>query len=889
MKKLFFLIMIAVMFTVMFVQSGTAQTYVNSSTGNDATGDGSSGSPYKTFHKGYTMVASGGTINLTGTFTWTDADETGDLANTGYTIAKNLTIQGQDPLNTIIQAKSTYNTADRRVFTISNTYTVTFRNLKIRHGVALTNYKGGAIGSTYAQGGSVALNLYNVNISENSGYFKGPAGVYCEGSFTADRCTFENNYMDANTEFPRIALELEMASGSYTRWLKNCTFYNNTTVGTYASYGSTIFIDRSGVNIMNCTFLNNHYTFCSYAMSPNSSETRLTNCIIANSTGYDIYADRGNANGIIVVNSIVEVQKAGSTAISYTNCLTGEQPNLNITTPTTNGGNNLITPYLELTTGSVAINAGTTGTFGGTASGGSLTVPSIDQRGFTRSGTYDIGSYEYGYVWKGTTSNDFNTASNWIDGVVPPTGAIIVFDPNPVRDCILDQNRTIADIINSQSTYKLDVNGKQLTINGNVQLSNNAKIKADATNSTLIFAGTTAQTLSASSLENNSAYNLTLNNALGLTTNTDITIANTLTLTNGLLTLGSSNLTIGNVATISGTPSATNMIVATSTGQLIKTFTGTGSFVYPVGDNTGTAEYSPITLNFTSGTFSAASAGVLLSNSKYGSNSSASHYLNRYWTVTQSGISSFSCNVTAQYLPADVVGTESNIWTGKYSSGTWIGLNQADAVNHRLSGTVTGFSTFTGGEQSIMPVSLSSFTSNVAGQNINLKWITSSEQNNSGFNVERKTTETEWSKIGFVAGNGTINTQTSYTFTDTKLNTGKYQYRLKQIDNNGNFEYHSLSGEVEVGVPAKFELSQNYPNPFNPTTKIDYQLPLDSKVSLKIFDITGREVMSVLNNESRTAGYYTLNINASALSSGVYFYKVVADKYTQVKKMVVMK
>ncbi|MEI7485758.1 MAG: T9SS type A sorting domain-containing protein, partial [Ignavibacteriota bacterium] len=264
-----------------------------------------------------------------------------------------------------------------------------------------------------------------------------------------------------------------------------------------------------------------------------------------------------------------------------------------------------------------------------------------------------------------------------------------------------------------------------------------------------------------------------------------------------------------------------------------------------------------------------------------------------YWTVTQSGISSFSCDVTAQYLPADVVGTESSIYAGKYSSGVWIGLGQADAVNHRITGTVNGFSTFTGAENGVLPVSLSSFTSSVNVRDVKLNWVTSSEMNNSGFEIERAGIRQEatrnWEKMGFVTGKGTTNTPTNYSFTDSKLATGKYKYRLKQIDNNGNFEYHNLSGEVEVGVPTKYEMSQNYPNPFNPMTKIDFQLPMDGKVSLKIFDITGREMATLLNNEFKKADYYTVMFNGSNLSSGVYFYRITADKYVMTKKMVLVK
>ncbi|MCX6157804.1 MAG: T9SS type A sorting domain-containing protein, partial [Ignavibacteriae bacterium] len=92
-----------------------------------------------------------------------------------------------------------------------------------------------------------------------------------------------------------------------------------------------------------------------------------------------------------------------------------------------------------------------------------------------------------------------------------------------------------------------------------------------------------------------------------------------------------------------------------------------------------------------------------------------------------------------------------------------------------------------------------------------------------------------------------------------------------------------------VGVPAKYDLSQNYPNPFNPFTKVDFQLPNDSKVSVVIYDITGKEVNVIINNEFRKADYYTVMFNGSNLSSGVYFYRIIADKFVMTKKMLLLK
>jgi len=188
-----------------------------------------------------------------------------------------------------------------------------------------------------------------------------------------------------------------------------------------------------------------------------------------------------------------------------------------------------------------------------------------------------------------------------------------------------------------------------------------------------------------------------------------------------------------------------------------------------------------------------------------------------------------------------------------------------------------------------MPVNLLSFLSSESGRDTKLNWVTSSELNNSGFDVERISEGTDWTKVGFVTGKGTTQFPVTYTFEDNNLTTGKYRYRLKQIDYNGSFEYCYLSGDVDIGIPSKFNLSQNYPNPFNPVTKIDFTIPVDSKVSLIIYDVTGRETARIINNEVKKADYYTVAFNGSSFSSGVYFYKIISDNYVQTKKMMIVK
>jgi hypothetical protein len=192
-----------------------------------------------------------------------------------------------------------------------------------------------------------------------------------------------------------------------------------------------------------------------------------------------------------------------------------------------------------------------------------------------------------------------------------------------------------------------------------------------------------------------------------------------------------------------------------------------------------------------------------------------------------------------------------------------------------------------------LPVELASFTSSIDNRKVTLNWSTANEENNAGFEIERKlTSATVWATAGHVNGAGNSNTVRSYSFSDNNLNTGKYNYRLKQVDFNGNFRYYDLANEVNIGVPNKFNLAQNYPNPFNPATNINYDLPFDSKVAIKIFDITGREVASIVN-QVQPAGYYSVNFNASVLSSGVYFYQINADggnqNFVKTMKMMLVK
>jgi hypothetical protein len=185
-----------------------------------------------------------------------------------------------------------------------------------------------------------------------------------------------------------------------------------------------------------------------------------------------------------------------------------------------------------------------------------------------------------------------------------------------------------------------------------------------------------------------------------------------------------------------------------------------------------------------------------------------------------------------------------------------------------------------------IPVELISFNGLFENGIVKLSWVTASETNNSGFEIERKLKGIEWEKAGFVEGYGTTTDYQYYSFNDFNVQPGSYLYRLKQVDYDGSYEY---SGEIEIEVvnPVEFSLNQNYPNPFNPSTIISWQSPVDEVTLLKVYDVLGNEV-AVLVNEYKPAGSYKAEFTSSGLASGVYFYRLKIGTFVQSRKMILI-
>ncbi len=206
--------------------------------------------------------------------------------------------------------------------------------------------------------------------------------------------------------------------------------------------------------------------------------------------------------------------------------------------------------------------------------------------------------------------------------------------------------------------------------------------------------------------------------------------------------------------------------------------------------------------------------------------------------------------------------------------------------------SVTSFNSFSqfaiGSDASnVLPVELTAFSAKPVNEGVKIEWQTASELNNDRFEIERSLDRNTFAVVGTVRGAGTTTEAQSYSFIDNTAQNGKFYYRLKQVDFDGTVDYSNIV-EVVKEKPTTFELAQNYPNPFNPATTINYQLPTNALVTLKVYDVIGREVATLVNARQE-AGRYTVNFNASTLASGVYFYRLQAGSFVETKKMMLVK
>jgi len=285
----------------------------------------------------------------------------------------------------------------------------------------------------------------------------------------------------------------------------------------------------------------------------------------------------------------------------------------------------------------------------------------------------------------------------------------------------------------------------------------------------------------------------------------------------------------------------------------------------------------------------------------------------RIWQVDESGTVAGTITIDISDATSNAghsSGTASN-YRLLYRSGTSGDFSSA-ATGASISGDVVSFTSvsladgyYALGAQSdaSLPVELTSFeVLDTRDNGITLHWITESEINNLGFILDRRTPTIDWIEIAsFVThpelqGQGSVSHQTIYTYTDNTVTDDEtYDYRIADVDYDGNKEYHSLQlmGISPASLPSTYVLHQNYPNPFNPITTLSYDLPEDALVNITIYDMMGRIVNNLVSSQQNT-GYKSIQWNAAnnlgePVSAGLYLYTIQAGDFRQTKKMVLLK
>ena len=497
------------------------------------------------------------------------------------------------------------------------------------------------------------------------------------------------------------------------------------------------------------------------------------------------------------------------------------------------------------------------------------------------------------------TGGNWNSGSTWVGGKVPNAntrdaeivaGATVTLTGNTTRN----RATIVKGKLNCGNYYLSGSGSFTLSGSGELQIGSASGITLSGASGNIQVTGTRYFNQLASYIYSGNAAqvtgnglpvilkNLNINNPAGVTLSSNTIVSGSLDLDIGDLNTNGNSLTLGTSSTNPGTLAHNSLTIS---GSFNRWISPSASLLFPVG--TSSTKYTPVVLSNISGTGTFSVSAVAGPHP----NVLGTNVLQMYWKLTNGGLT--SADVTFNYLDADVVGNESNYVIGKYD-GNWSfpGGFINPTTNQATILGVTTFSDWSLGDQSALPVELSSFSASVAGSNVKLRWETATEVNNYGFEVERKvgslqSTVGNYEKVGFVNGNGNSNSPKNYSFEDKNVSAGKYSYRLKQIDNDGQFEY-SKSIEVEFGTPKKFELSQNYPNPFNPTTTIRFDIPEPSNVKLTLFNILGQEIKTLVN-EFKESGIHTLNFDASDLNSGMYIYKLEAGSFTQTRKMTLVK
>ena len=281
------------------------------------------------------------------------------------------------------------------------------------------------------------------------------------------------------------------------------------------------------------------------------------------------------------------------------------------------------------------------------------------------------------------------------------------------------------------------------------------------------------------------------------------------------------------------------------------------------------------------------------------------------WTITSTNPPTSGRNLTLSWPSSEDNGdlTAAQVWKSTDSGTTWGTVGSPQDVTgsdpREITVAVTSFSDWTvSGSDNPLPIQLGSFTATATSEGyVLLEWMTLTETNNYGFEVQRRPdSDPQYQTLAnsFIPGHGTTLEPHYYSYTDNTVTLGQWWYRLKQIDLDGTIHYtDGIQVDVltdveedslpeEDPLPTAYALEQNYPNPFNPSTQIQFALPKASHVRLEVYNALGERIATLVD-DTRQAGYYSEQFDATGLASGLYFYRLQAGDFLDTKKLLLLK
>ena len=490
--------------------------------------------------------------------------------------------------------------------------------------------------------------------------------------------------------------------------------------------------------------------------------------------------------------------------------------------------------------------------------------------------------------WMGVTSSDWNTASNWCGGIPTGTTDVIIASGTPNNPVINGSCYCHNITINSGASVTFS-SGSNLSVAGTITNSGTL----NNTLGTITLCGSSSQTFPGTTL-----HNLTVNNSAGITLSGNLTITDSLILTNGIITTGVNRLIVSNTSGTSITGQSSSSYV---NGNLRQYVAAGNTYNFPVGTS---SNYELATLKLTSAQSMTYIDGLYTSGTTTSPNvyycqvtgtSVASMLNGGYWTLTPDNYTGVRYDLTLNetgYTNSSVyvysIGlikrhNSTSNWLGTDSSGTLNAYGAESYVASYISGTSlaivkrTGLHNFSdygigiADDGITLPIELVSFTADaINNKTVNTTWVTASQSNSNYFEVQRSADGINFDSVGTQQGCGTCSEMLTYNLNDPYPLQGISYYRLKEVDKTGNAIYSDV---VTVDIQNTIIESVNvYPNPTADKATLDITGASLSNITIYVSDILGRQVLAI--PATINAGINNINLPTAGLTKGIYFIEV---------------